>query len=264
MVVVAQLGRRRTVESVPGRLEDVLGVRTWTGSGGQWNALLLAVLLLVLGATAVCLLQAELRVLAVLMITHGALVLATPMWFLHYAGLTAAPMALVVGGALAVVMAWARPIRWLPPVLAGLAVLGTLVLAWPLRDVDLGDQRFPGAQLGTAAADLDGCTTTDWPMTLIQMDLLQTDLDRGCRFVVDLGGYSYYLVDSPYHQESRRKNEDWQRLALEYYRSGGAVISVRFSTASGFSKRTAEIVGSWPVLVEADGFVIRRPEPGAT
>ena len=54
--------------------------------------------------------------------------------------------------------------------------------------------------------------------------------------MVDLGGYSYYLIDSPYHQESRRKNEDWQALALDYYRSGNAVISVRFSTASGFSK----------------------------
>jgi alpha-1,2-mannosyltransferase len=264
MVVVAQLGRRRTVEPVSGRLDDVLGVRAWTGASGQWNALLLAVLVIVLGATVLCLLRAELRVLAALMITHGALVMTTPMWFLHYAGLTAAPMALVVGGALAVLMSWMRPLRWVPPTLASLALLGTLVLAWPLHDIDLGDKRFPGEQLRTKVADFGGCTTTDWPMTLIQMDLLQTDIDRGCRFVVDLGGYSYYLIDSPYHQESRRKNQDWQALALEYYRSGDAVISVRFSTASGFSKRTAEIVGSWPVLAEAGGYAVRRPETGGS
>ncbi|GAA3716379.1 hypothetical protein GCM10022204_40170 [Microlunatus aurantiacus] len=262
MVVVAQLGRRRTIEPVPGRLDDVLGVRGWSAAGGQWTAVLLAVLLIVLGSTALCLLRSELRVVAALMISHGALVMTTPMWFLHYAGLTAAPMALTVGGALAVVMARTRPVRWLPPALAASAVLGTLVLAWPLRDVHLGDKQFPGAQLGTVAADFGGCTTTDWPMTLIQMDLVQTDIDRGCRFVVDLGGYSYYLVDSPYHQESRRKNEDWQALALEYYRSGDAVISVRFSTASGFSRRTAETLKGWPVIAAADGYVIRRPEVG--
>ncbi len=262
MVVVAQLGRRRTAEPVSGRLDDVLGVRLWTGAGGQWTAVLVTLLVIVLGATVLCLLRAELRLLAALLLTHGALVMVTPMWFLHYAGLTAAPIALAVGGASVVLLGWLRPLRWGPPALVALAVLGVLVLGWPLRDVDLGDRRFPAGALGHAAADFGGCTTTDWPMTLIQMDLLQTDIDRGCRFVVDLGGYSYYLVDSPYHQESRRKNQDWQTLALDYYRSGDAVIAVRFSTASGFSKRTAGIVEGWPVIAEADGFVIRRPEPG--
>ena len=262
MVVVAQLGRRRVAEPVSGRLDDVLGVRAWTGAGGQWNPLLVTMLLVVLGATVLCLLRAELRAVAALVITHGALVMTTPMWFLHYAGLTAAPLALALGGALAVVLGWTRPVRWTTPTLTALAVLGTLVLAWPLRDVETGDSRFPGAQLGVEATDFGGCTTTDWPMTLIQMDLWQTDLDRGCRFVVDLGGYSYYLVDSPYHQKSRRKNQDWQALALEYYRSGDAVLSVRFSTASGFSTRTAKIVKGWPVIAEADGYVLRRPETG--
>ena len=79
--------------------------------------------------------------------------------------------------------------------------------------------------------------------------------------MVDLGGYSYYLVDSPYHQESRRKNEDWQAVALDYYRSGNAVIRVRFSTSSGFSKATARTLAEWPVIAQADGYVIRRPEP---
>ena len=40
------------------------------------------------------------------------------------------------------------------------------------------------------------------------------------------------------------------------------MISVRFSTASGFSKETARTIESWPVIVRADGYVIRRPEPG--
>lgn len=264
MVVVAQLARRRVAEPAAERLDDVLGVREWTGGSEQWTPWLVAVLVVVLAATMLCLIRAELRVIAALMISHAILVMTTPLWFLHYAGLTAAPMALTVGGGLAVLMGWSRPIRWLPSTLAGIAVLGILVLGYPMRDVQLGDKQFPGAQLGAAAAEWEGCTTTDWPMTLIQMDLLQTQIDHDCRFVVDLGGYSYYLVDSPYHQESRRKNEDWQELALAYYRSGDAVISVRFSTASGFSKATARTLAEWPVIAEANGYVVRRPEPNGS
>ena len=261
MVVVAQLARRRAPEAVTTRLDDVLGVREWTGHTVQWTPWLMIMLGLVLGATISCLIRAELRVVAALMITQAALVMTTPMWFLHYAGLTAAPMALTLGGALAVLLTRSRSVSWLPPALVGVAVVGILVLAYPMRDVQLGKRDFPGAQLGAASAREGGCTTTDWPMTLIQMDLLQADIDRGCRFVVDLGGYSYYLVDSPYHEESRRKNEDWQAFALDYYRSGNAVLSVRFSTASGFSRATARTLAAWPVIVQEDGYAIRRPEP---
>ncbi|MET1006798.1 MAG: hypothetical protein ABWX96_14715 [Propionibacteriaceae bacterium] len=261
MVVVAQIGRRRASERVTERLGDVLGVREWGYGTGPWSVWLVIMAVLVLGATVICLIRAELRVIAALMITHTALAMTTPMWFLHYAGLTAAPMALTLGGALAVVLGWSRSVRWLPPTLVGIAVLGILVLAYPMRDVQLGKREFPGAQLGAASAGRGGCTTTDWPMTLIQMDLLQADIDHGCRFVVDLGGYSYYLVDSPYHEESRRKNEDWQALALDYYRSGNAAIPVRFTTDSGFSRATARTLTEWPVIVAADGYAIRRPEP---
>lgn len=267
MVVVAQVGRRRANERVAERLNDVLGLREWNDGAGVWTSWLAIALLVIVAATVICLTRAELRVIAALMITHTALVMSTPMWFLHYAGLTAAPMALTLGGALAATMTWCRSAdrlsstlrRRLPPTLAAVAVLGTLLLAYPMRGLDLGERRFPAERLAPAVAAEGGCVTTDWPMTLIQLDLLQRDIDQGCPFVVDLGGYSYYLVDSPYHLESRRKNLDWQSLALAYYRSGGAVIPVRFNTTSGFSKETAETIESWPVIIEADGYEIRRP-----
>jgi len=258
---VAQVGRRRANERISERLSDVLGVREWGYGSGLWSVWLVIMVVAVLGATVICLIVADLRVFAALMITHGLLVMTTPMWFLHYAGLTAAPMALTLGGALAAVLGWSRSVRWLAPTLVGLAVVGALALAYPMRDVQLGRRDFPGAHFAAASVAWDGCTTTDWPMTLIQMDLLQSDIDRGCRFVVDLGGYSYYHVNSPYHQEARRQNEDWQALALDYYRSGDAVIAVRFNTATGFSRATARTLAKWPVIVEKDGFAIRRPEP---
>jgi hypothetical protein len=261
MVVAAQVGRRRANERLADRLNDVLGVREWAADNHEWSVLLAIALGAVLVATVICLLRSDLRVIAALMISHGALVLTTPMWFLHYAGLTAAPLALTLGGAVGAVMAWCGSRRWLARLAAGLVLAGIVIFALPLRHLDLGDRRPPPAAVAAVLAGRAGCVTTDWPMTLIQLDLLQRDIDRGCRFVVDLGGYSYYLTDSPDHLQSRRHNRDWQRLALDYYRSGTAVIPVRFSTASGFAPSTAREIARWPVIMKADGIVVRRPLP---
>jgi alpha-1,2-mannosyltransferase len=268
MVVVAQVGRRRVNESEIERLNDVLGVREWLTRPNQVSLLLVVVALVLLASLVVCVVRPELRVIAALMITHGALVMSTPMWFLHYAGLTPAPIALTLGGALAVLLAWCgnprlpgTTSRWLPSAVAGAAALAVLILAIPMPRVDLGGRPFPARTLAAGVVDRPGCITTDWPAALLLMDLMQRNIDRGCPFVVDLGGYSYYQYDSPYAEVSRRKNEDWQRLALEYYRTGDSMISIRFDTTSGFSKETARTVKSWPILVESGRYEIREPQP---
>ncbi len=260
MVVVAQFNRRRTEERMAERLTDVLGTREWTGATGIWNHWLTATTVVLLVALVICVIRAELRVVAALMITHGALVLTTPMWFLHYAGLTSAPIALTIGGALAAAMGWTAGIRWLPPALAALTAGLVLILAVPMTRLDLG-RPFPGQSLAAAVADHPGCLTTDWPMASLQMDHMQTDLDRRCPFVVDLGGYSYYLYDGSYADVSRRKNKDWQAFALEYYRSGECVIPIRFKTAAGYSKATARTIAGWPVIAKVDHYVVRDPQP---
>lgn len=260
MVVVAQLGRRRADERVAERLEDVLGVREWTGGSGHWSVPIVIMLAVVVPATVICLASSKLRVIAALMITSGILVMTTPMWFLHYAGLTAAPMALTVGGGLSVMTAWSRSRRGWSALITAAAVGGTLLLGVPMGRVDLGNRSFPAERLRAGLSGHGGCLTTDWPMAAIQLDALQETIGRNCTYVVDLGGYSYYLIDSPYHLKSRRKNLDWQMVALDYYRSGDAVLSVRFSTNSGYSPETAYIVDTWQPLAAANGYVIRRPD----
>ena len=259
MVVVAQLSRRRVETALPMRLGDILGTREWGGQRDHWGALLVVALLLVLASLLVCLARAELRVLAVLLITHVGLVLAAPMWFLHYAGLTAAPLALVVGAGAGALRRRTMAVPWLTVVSAALVPLGLLALAVPLLDVSLGRHRLPTAPLGSALATRAGCVTTDYPMALIQLDQLQRQIDRDCPYVVDLGGYSYYLTDSADHGRSRRRNADWQQLALTYFRSGDAVIIVRFSTASGFAPATAQEIESWPVIIRSGRYLIRQP-----
>lgn len=264
MVVVAQVSRRRVYESPFKRLDDVLGSREWeTARELVHHFFLGSMILLVATAMVICLIRPELRVLAVLLIIHLTLVMTTPMWFLHYAGMSAAPIALALGGALSAILDWARrgP-PWLPGVLTSAAVGFVVVLAIPMTRVDLGGRPFPAQELAEPLRDRPGCVTHDYPMALIQMDLLQRDIDRGCRFVVDLGGYSYYDTKSEYAQARRARNVDWQRFALEYYRSGDAAIAVRFRANSGFSRQTARTIERWPVIVEVGEYVVREPQPG--
>ncbi len=266
MVVVAQLSRRRADFPIADRLNDVLGVRVWVKGLATWQTATVVMLIVVLVAVAICLVRAELRVVAALVLATGAIVMSTPMWFLHYAGLTAAPIALAVGGSVGAVSSWIRPqprigrFWWTVP---SLAVLGTLVLAIPLPRFNFGNLAFPGPALAAGVADRSGCLATDFPMTLIQMDLLQRNLDRGCPLVVDIGGYSYYHVDSGYSDVSRRKNADFQAVILAYYRSADAVVPVRFSTRSGYKKATAREIASWPVIAGSGRFVVREPRAAA-
>lgn len=266
MVVVAQLSRRRDEVTLPKRLNDVLGVRGWIHGSPNWEPITVVALVVVLAALAVCLFRAELRVIAALLIAHGAIVLITPMWFLHYAGLTATPIALAVGAAVGVAMDWSArtvPVPWLPGLIAALAITCTVSLVIPLQRLTFTNDSFPGRTLAAQVAGRQGCLVTDFPMTLIQMNLLQRNVDRGCRFVVDIGGYSYYHVDSSYSDLSRRKNKDFQATLLGYYRSGSAVIPVRFDTLAGYSKSTARTIEKWPVIAKAGPYVIREPQPPA-
>ena len=102
---------------------------------------------------------------------------------------------------------------------------------------------------------------TDYPMALIQMDLLRRNLERGCRFEVDLGGASYHLEADAYEDMPRDRNEVWQAYALEYLRTGDAVVIARFSSGVGFSPETAKVVRGWPELGRSERFVIRKPQP---
>jgi hypothetical protein len=40
------------------------------------------------------------------------------------------------------------------------------------------------------------------------------------------------------------------------------VIAVRFDTDRGFSKQTARIIDSWPVIAEVEGYTVRQPVSG--
>jgi hypothetical protein len=260
MVVVDQVGRRRGGLEVEKRVDDVLGLSLWTDQPRLHlgTALMVA---LVLASLVVCLQVPALRLLATLFISHAMLLAVTPMWFLHYAGVIAAPLVLVLGGGLAVALQKVAAIRsWLPPVVASLAAVAVLLSAWPMTQHRQG-RPFPGGTASAIVAHLPGCVVTDYPMTLIQMDLLRRNLQRGCRFEVDLGGASYHLEAGEDKEKPRAHNDVWQAYALEYLRTGDAAVIARFSSGVGFSRKTAKVVLGWPELGRAERYVIRKPQP---
>ena len=259
MVVVDQVGRHRREPELLRRLDDILGLTMWTGPP-RFHVGTLGMLLLVTLALVVCLATAGVRILGVLLVTHGLVLAATPMWFLHNATLTAAPVVLVLGAALGVLLNRlpARLTRF--PVLQAIAVLVLLCLAAPLVTLRL-NRGFAAAEAAALVAPTTGCVVTDFPMTLIQMDLLERKLGPGCRYVVDLGGTSYHLPAGPDEDQPRARNQRWQAYALDYLRSGEVAVLGRFRDGAGFSKETAEVVDSWPRLGQVGDVVIREPRP---
>ena len=168
---------------------------------------------------------------------------------------------LVLGAGLATLLQWAGTVRpWLPAVLAALAAALVLLSAVPLTERRQG-RYFPGPSAAEVVANIDGCVITDMPMTLIQMNVLRRNIDRGWRYEVDLGGVSYHLPAGPAEDRPRSRNLVWQNYAMEYLRSGTAVVIARFSSGEGFSPQTFRVIQSWPEIGRADRYVIRRPQP---
>jgi hypothetical protein len=137
-------------------------------------------------------------------------------------------------------------------------VLTLVAFSLPVATAKVG-QPFPGRTLGAAVANRPGCVTTDHPSTLILMNVLSRNLERGCQLVVDLGGASYDLPSPERGVVSRRKNDAFQVYALAYLRSGDAMILARFHRGFGISNPSAKIIYGWPVIERAGGYGIRRP-----
>jgi alpha-1,2-mannosyltransferase len=251
MVVVDQLGRPRSTLGLAQRLTDMVGMTTLHAG---FVAVAVAVVVAVVGCV-LAVRSRQGRLAVVVLVASSALLVCTPPWFVHYAGLIAAPAAIMVGAAVPTLIGVARSIG-ARGLVVSLLVAGLAVVAVPVLSARFG-RPFPAAPIAERAASLGGCVTTDDPTTLIETDLLQRNLQRGCKLVVDLGAYSNDIHLTRVVQRSG--NGPWQRFAIDYLRSGSAAIVVRFSSGSGFSAHSAAVVREWPVLVRAGRFVLRNP-----
>jgi hypothetical protein len=217
---------------------------------------------LLVGAAAVvaCSLRRGLRLPVVLVFGTTVLLLTTPSWFFHYTALIAAPGALLLGGAAVVAFDWVRGRGGQRTViLVGATACVALVLASHALIGKKLDERFPARSLRAAVAGRSGCTTTDWPTALIQMNLLSRSIEQGCRFEADLGGWSYDLGSDALRRSPRARNAEWQQFALDYLRSGDATLIIRFERIPGFDAANTKTYENWPAIASVGKYVVRDP-----
>ncbi len=261
MVVYDQAIRQSGDYQPLARLQQIVGVAPL-----HQTSLVLAVCivawLVVAGALVVCILRRELRPLAALFGTALLVLGATQVWFPHYAALTAAPLALLLGGAGSVVLLRLGRAGGRRAVLAvvlasgvGLSAAGAVELAM----AQTGGLRFPGPALAAAVAQTPGCIQTDMPMASIQMNVASRNVERRCRFEVDLGGWSRDLGSAQQQSLPRARNPLWQQFALDYLSSGDLALVARFNTTPGFSAQTKRAYQEWPTVERVGPYTLRDP-----
>ena len=223
-------------------------------------AITVALAVALLGCAALAWSYREARLPVLLMLGQGLYLLVIPMWFPHFAGFTAAPVALTAGAAMGRLMALLRatPARIAVGVLAAGALL---VYASDSATVTF-NRRLPD-QFRALTASTPGCVTSDDATALVATDTLSRNLSRGCRFIADLGGHSHNMAAAAGVQVSRNRNQAFQRFALDYLRSGSVTMLIRYSGGRGFNAKTTAVLEQWPLLAHSGQFQVRQPvEPG--
>jgi hypothetical protein len=95
---------------------------------------------------------------------------------------------------------------------------------------------------------------SDAPIALINLDALSRGLAAGCPNWIDVTGPTY-AENRP--SGKRIRDQQWQRVATHYLRSGNAVILMR-GRASGFDARTRHAIKQDGVLDAAGGHRVYR------
>ena len=253
-IVRDQLARRGGDDVTPlGRLDVMVGL----GIIGRPH---MPVTVVAVVALLICALLAwrygEARLAVLLMLGQGAFLLSTPTWFPHFAGFTAAPIALTAGAAIGRVTALARsgPARI---AISAIAAIALLAYASGWRDITYNRPLPENFRAFTAGAP--GCVTSDDATALVETDSLSRNLDRGCQFIADLGGHSHDMAAAAGLRVSRNRNQAFQRFALDYLRGGSVTILIRYRDRQGFNAKTTAVLDQWPLLARSGGYQVRRP-----
>jgi len=254
-IVLAQLGRPTARTDPLLRVNSILGFDL-----AQAPAVPLAVtiglVIIVLGALVLAVRSTPGRLYSILLATTVGVLLASPSWYANYAAFAAAPLALVIGSAAAQAAGWLHG-GWRSTCVAVVAVLlvGTSCVQLASR-TGFG---FPTAELGRTLSARPGCLTTDQPVALILGDRLRTNLDRGCRLVVDLSGY-IHVFDAGGESSQRAANPRFQAEMLDYLRSGESTVIMSGMWPNDFDRESrAEVLG-WPVVATVGSIEVRQPK----
>lgn len=228
MVVLDQLHRPPSTPSLVTRGLDASSLH-WNlpNLTGGAAVLALVVLTLVLLSASGAAWRAGGALPVLLLVSSAVTLAAGPSYFTHYGEFVAAPLSLVLAGAVAAVVAAIRGRRSV--LLAVLLPLMTLMLVAELPTVARTFGRPLDASSLTTAIASARCVATDIPSTLAITDSLSRGLAVGCAVPVDLTGalYGRFRVVGPDGRAlPRRQNGPWQAHLLAYLQSADAQVFV--------------------------------------
>ncbi|MBA8795777.1 hypothetical protein FHX74_003418 [Friedmanniella endophytica] len=268
-VVTVQLGRSGEPSTVWHRLTLIGGLEPWRPA----HPVLAGVVLLAVVALTLAAGVPTARLPVLLALAYGLLLFAlTPNLFRQYPAVLAGPAALVVAAAAARLLGLRCrvPRRGRGPRAAAgvLLVVAVLALGLPGLGQRLGT-RFPAAALAPVVRTLPGCLTSDEPTVLIELDQVGRTVERGCRVVVDYGGYAYdpppALTVGPHGPRTPRQlrrirdTAGWQADLRAYLATGSGAFHVRNRGSGPAAARSWAVWTSWPVLARHGDVVLRRP-----
>jgi hypothetical protein len=258
MVVLDQLNRGEAGAPAAARLAGILGLGLHRPVIQTFTPELVGVLVAVAVVLLLACTEPAVRLAVVLAASLAALLLLSPSWFLHYPGLASGPLAIALAGGGAAVGRGAGHLRRYAGVGLGLVLVCVVVAQiYSLTGLELG-RRFPGTSLARSVGSSGGCVTADDPAALIEMNVLSRDLDRGCTFVADLGGYSYELAYRRGQEMPRRSDAAWQRIYLDYLRTGSVALAFRYREGDALSSETLATLGQWAPLSQAGPYRLSR------
>jgi alpha-1,2-mannosyltransferase len=258
MVVLYQANRWQTGASTPTRLAGIVGLGLHRPKIHTFTPVLVATLVLFTVLLLLAWTVPAARLAVVMAVSLTALLLLTPSWFMHYPGLACGPLAVALAaGAAAAARRLMRLGRHGATALAVVLACAIGAQAYPLTGLRLG-QRFAGATLGRDVAQVGGCVTADDPAALVEMNVLTRNLDRGCTFVADLGGYSYELAYRRGHAITRHSDPAWQRIYLAYLRSGSIALPFRYASTGALSSATRATLRGWSHPLGVGRFQLRE------
>jgi hypothetical protein len=248
MVIRDQLLRPQIVSSRFARVTSILGLKAFAAGQPLYLGVLTVVGVAVLvAAVLACWRQPDGRPLVWVLAVNLAVLMEAPPYYQHYAAFTAVP------GALVAAVAVTRLDR-LPRVSAraGLAVVAALIGVSTVAVVTSPTGRRVPAAFATLAPP--GCTASDDPLILIDMNRLSSDFRARCPVPVDVSGITYDRLDVTRH---RRRNLPWQRYLVNYLVSGSSFVVARgdYDEINGQSRYELE---QQPVITFGDHLRLRR------
>ncbi len=269
MIVLDQLGRARA-GTLGLRLSSMSGLNAFAlGLSRSATLAVLASIALVFLIIAVLAARTPAgRLVVTLLLAQLVVLIAGPPWFAFYADYAAPGLALSIAAAIGYRLRAARKsetrhsVAMLATITATVAAVAVTLLvgAADILRTRPAVAPFPSQALASTLLGAR-CVASDSPMALIELNVLSSDLSRGCANWVDILGKSYEDARSWHGAPGGRTNDlIWQRDLRRYLLSGDTLV-LYHSHIFGFGAPLHHLLHQQDQLARLGGVAVLDTDP---